>query len=156
MCPYVILDIVVNYDIMTNISKRALNKEFEKELFTQFITLFSTSRKEQNAKLFSSLFTESERIMFIKRLAIIVLIQKKASTYKIAQKLHVSDATARAIQRKIGNGSLDPILTHIQKRSFDADAFWETVDLILRAGLPPRGRGRWKWLYEMTDNFEKK
>ncbi len=153
---YVILNIVVNCDIVTNVSKHALNKEFEKELFVQFINLFSSSNKKTNAELFSSLFTESERIMFIKRLAVIVLVQKKVSTYKIAQKLHVSDATARAILQKIEGKSLDPILACIQKKSFDADAFWKTVDLILRAGLPPRGRGRWKWLYEMTDDLQKR
>ena len=140
---------------MTNISKHTLHKEFEKELFKQFIGLFSVSNKKHSAELFSSLFTESERIMFIKRLAIIVLLQKNVSSYKISLKLHVSDATVRSIHEQISAGKFNPILLHVRKKTFDADSFWKTVEKILSAGLPPRGRGRWKWLYEMTEDLQK-
>ena len=140
---------------MTNVSRHKLNKEFEKELFSQFIGLFSASNKKHNAELFTSLFTESERIMFIKRLAIIVLLQKKVSAYKIAQKLRVSDATVRSIQEQIATRKFSPIILCIKKKSFDATSFWDTVEKILSAGLPPRGSGRWKWLYQMTDDLQK-
>ena len=133
---------------MTNVSKKGLSEKVERQLFSQFTDLFSSAERNQLAKLFAALFTEAERIMFIKRLAIVFLIAEEYSTYAIAKTLKVSDATVRAVRAQCQSGRFDHVLLAVKKKSFDKDKFWKTVDVLLRCGLPPRGKGRWRWLYE--------
>ncbi len=134
---------------MTNISKQALSLKTKEQLFAQFVDLFSSGNKNQRRTLFSSLFSESEQVMFIKRLAIVLLLVEEYSTYRISKTLLVSDSTVRTIQAQYRAGRFDSIVGTMRKKSFDKKEFWKTLDLLLRCGLPPRGRGRWKWLYEM-------
>ncbi len=137
---------------MTRVSKKHLTKEAERKLFAQFVALFSSGNKNQNAELFEALFTDTEKTMFIKRTAIIFLLLEGYSPYGISKTLIVSDSTVRGIRGQCENGAFDPIVSYMRKKSFDREQFWNTLDKVLRCGLPPRaGRGRWKWLYEMTD-----
>ena len=137
---------------MTRVSKKKLPKGAQKKLFAQFVHLFSSAQKDKQGSLFSALFTDTEETMFIKRVAIIFLLLEGYSTYRISKVLIVSDSTVRNIQNKCEDGSFDPIIAHMRKKNFDRDKFWKTLDKILRCGLPSRaGRGRWKWLYEMTE-----
>lgn len=134
---------------MTRISKQKLDKKTHDRLFSEFTRLFASASERQHADLFVSLFSETEKIMFIKRLAIVFLLGEEYSTYAISNTLLVSDSTVRVIRTDYNNGRFDPIVTIMKKRTFNKDEFWKTVEVLLRAGLPPRGRGRWKWLYEM-------
>ena len=134
---------------MTNISKHVLKKEFENELFAQFIKIFSSSSKKQNGELLSSLFSEAERIMFMKRLAVIVLINKDTSSYKIAQQLSVSETTVHTIAEQIETGRYAPILKHVNKRSFNREKFIKTLEWILLGGgiMPAQTKEGWKRAY---------
>ncbi len=89
--------------------------------------------------------------MLTKRLAIIFLLIENYSSYSISKTLIVSDSTVRQIQSQLLMGRHDPIIKLMQKKTFDKAEFWKTVEALLQCGLPPRGKGRWKWLYEMED-----
>lgn len=141
--------IAINRDIMTRISKQTLNQKTEKQLFSQFISLFSVANEKQHEALFSAIFTEAEKTMFIKRMAIVLLLLEEYSTYRIAKTLIVSDSTVRSIRAQYHSGRFDSVVGLMRKKAFDKEKFWKTIELLLRCGLPPRGRGRWKWLYEM-------
>lgn len=136
---------------MTNISKHPLNPKTEAQLTLQFNALFAKTPSGGRGELYTALFTPTERIMFIKRLAIILLLSRKCPTYTISKMLFVSDATVRAIHVLFKNGQYDSIVGVMRKKSFDGKGFLKMIEIILQAGLPPRGRGRWKWLYEMED-----
>ena len=136
---------------MTNVSKRPLNPKAREQLLSQFINLFASASRRQHEELFLALFSGAERTMFIKRLAIVFLLSEEYSTYAISKTLVVSDFTVRRIQAQCTAGRYDPIIGVMKGRKFDREKFWNTVDVLLRCGLPPRGRGRWKWLYEMPD-----
>ena len=135
---------------MTNVSKRKLNKDFEQELFSQLITIFSSTSKKQNGELFSALLSPAERVMLMKRLSVVLLLEKRLSAYRIATTLHMSESTVGDIKHLWSTGKFDSIVQHAARQSFDSDKFWEKIDFILRAGLPPRGKGRWKWLDEIN------
>ena len=136
---------------MTHISKKQLTKKTQDGLFTQFVDLFTSVKKTQQSKIFEALFTETELIMVTKRLAIVLLLLEGRSTYSIAKTLSVSDSTVRLVRSAYRSGHYDSIVEVFRKKSFDRDAFWDTLEKILQCGLPPRGRGRWKWLYELPD-----
>jgi uncharacterized protein YerC len=133
---------------MTNVSKRELEPEVRKKLLTQFAGLFKAAGDVQLSKIFSELFTEAEQIMFVKRLAIIIMLINNFSNYAIAQHLEVSEATVRSTKAKYVNGEYDTIVRVLNNKKFDGQKFWRVLELVLTAGLPPRtGRGRWKFVF---------
>jgi len=133
---------------MTNISKTNLEPEAEQKLLKQFSNLFAdiSSRKAQN--LFEQILTKSERIMLIKRLAIVLMLEEGFSTYKISKTLKVSDATVRSIRHYHRKNEFNFVLGAVKKTEFDYKKFLDVLDILLLAGMPPRGRGRWQFLKE--------
>ena len=129
---------------MTRISKKILSSDSEKKLNLQLAKFFANQKENKIQKLFSDLLTPAEQIMLIKRLAIVIMIIEKESCYKIAQVLNVSDSTAREVKTKIGLGQYQTLIAHYQNKNFNSKEFWETIDVILRAGLPSRGKDRWQ------------
>ena len=133
---------------MTNVSKNKLNPTKQKELFMQLASLFSNSDTQHIAVLLEGILTNVEKIMLIKRLAIVLMLTKEHSTYTIAKTLHVSDSTVRDLQLKYEQGTFDSVIGAVTKRSFDKERFWETVEVLLRLGMPSYGKGRWKSVFK--------
>lgn len=131
---------------MTNISKKVLQSEITDKLLDQLASFFSNQNKSKISLLFSDLLTPAEQIMFIKRLAIIIMLHEGNSTYKISKYLFVSDATVRAFKLEMKNDDFVNIINHYQNKNFNAKVFWQTIEVLLRAGLPSRGNDRWKAL----------
>ena len=99
------------------------------------------------ACLFESLFTDTEKIMFIKRLAIILMISQEHSSYSIGKALHVSNSTVRSLKEKFLKGEFDILVGATRKKNFDSKKFWETMDVLLRLGMPSyNDKDRWKFL----------
>jgi len=131
---------------MTNISKRTLDKNIQKQLFAQFTQMFVSADNDLMARMFEALFTESEKMMFIKRVAIVILIAEDYSAYTIAKTLCVSDKTVRDIKKQAKAGKYDVFINVTREKSFDKDKFWDTLEVLFRGGLPSMGKDRWKWL----------
>jgi len=132
---------------MTNISKKGLPIEIQEKLFNQFTQLFSNISQNKANKLFDSMFTEVEKIMFIKRLAMILMLSEGYSTYAIAKALSVSDSTVRVQRDKLHAGVYDMFVKSTKEKQFDNKNFWSTVDSLLRIGLPTSDiKSKWKFL----------
>lgn len=132
---------------MTNVSKNKLDDTTQQKLFTQFSALFVQSDQKHISKLFQALFTDSEKIMFMKRLAVILMVAEGHSTYAVAGALHVSDRTARNIKVKLHAGVYDDLIKVTNHKSFDNKKFWDSVEVLLRLGMPSySGKDRWKTL----------
>ena len=129
---------------MTNISKKPLAASVTKELFTQLADVFARADKKTAARLFSELLTEAEQIQLMKRLAIVLLLEKNQSTYRIAKLLHVSDATVRRIALTYDRGGYQEICHMYTKEAFNSREFWQTIEVLLRGGMPAYGKDRWK------------
>jgi len=82
--------------------------------------------------------------MLIKRLAIVFMLEEGFSTYKISKTLKVSDATVRSIRHHYKQNEFNSVLGVVGKSKFDYKKFLEVLDILLLAGMPPRGRGRWQ------------
>jgi len=131
---------------MTNISKTNLKPEAEQKLLKQFSNLFADISSHKAQSLFEQILTKSERIMLIKRLAIVLMLEEGFSTYKISKTLKVSDATVRSIRHYHRKKEFNFVLGVVKKTKFDYKKFLDVLDILLRAGMPPRGRGRWQFL----------
>jgi hypothetical protein len=89
-----------------------------------------------------------EQIMLAKRFAAIAMLAEGNSTYRVAQLLHLSPSTVDRLRTNMRTGTYDRIvhlLGHNEKAYRD---FWDTLETVLRAGMPPYGRGRWKSVYD--------
>ena len=134
---------------MTNVSKKPLTTDLRHQLYKQFAQIFAMSSEQNVSLLLLELFTESEQIMFIKRLGIIMMLNKGCSTYKISRMLDVSDATVRSTKAKLLEGEYNRLLKVTKSNKCDSKKCWLVIDKVLCAGLPPRsGSNRWGFLYK--------
>lgn len=131
---------------MTNISKQKLDKQTERQLFTQFTQIFKNANEAKLAELFDALFSETEKVMFIKRVAMVFLFSKGVSLYAIERALNVSENTVRLHKMRFDEGRYDPIVSMTRKKSFASVDFIETLEVLLRLGMPSYGKDRWKWM----------
>lgn len=111
----------------------------------QFTTLFKNKAQAEVTDLCNELLSPAEQIMLIKRVAIIMMLKDNVSTFEIARTLKVSATTVGAHRKQLAAGKYDTVIETIFGRSFNQQKFWQVVDTILRAGLPPMaGAGRWQ------------
>ena len=131
---------------MTNVSKQQLTAEVADKLRLQLARIFDNVSIKKSKNIFAALLTESEQIMLAKRLAIILLLHQEVSVLNISKRLLVSDATVRTLRSQYKDGRYEPLVSHCISNSFDSKKFWQTLEIVLRGGLPPRGKDRWQWL----------
>ena len=131
---------------MVHVSKKSLDKKIEKDLFSQFSYLFSNVDQTKAAETLRSILTPAEQIMLMKRVAIVFMLAEDFSTYKIAKTLKVSDSTVRVIRQQYKKQEFNLLTKKFSQPGFDKEKFWETLDKLLRLGMPPMGKGRWSYL----------
>ncbi len=129
---------------MTHISKNKLpSKEFN-SLYNQMTDLVASFNKESTSEFFSELLGEEERVMLVKRLAAVVMYIEGNSSYRVWQLLQLSPSTAEKIRLDYERGRYKKLTNIIKRQRNRYHDFWRTLEIILQAKLPPRGRGRWK------------
>lgn len=129
---------------MTRISKQALDPAQRDALFLQMYTTLSRLTKTTTPIFFDQLLGNEEKLMFAKRLAGIVMCIEGNSSYRIWNVLKISPSTAGHIQQNYERGAYSDIEKIITQRRRDYKQFCHVLEVILTAGMPPRGRGRWK------------
>jgi len=131
---------------MTNISKQQLTAGVADKLRLQLARIFHNVPVQKSKNLFEALLSEAEQIMLAKRLAVILLLHQKIGVTEISRQLLVSDATVRSLRTEYKKGQYAILVSHCTSSSFDSQKFWQTLEVVLRGGLPPRGKDRWNWL----------
>ncbi|MDQ5901690.1 MAG: hypothetical protein QG580_405 [Patescibacteria group bacterium] len=118
--------------------KKNLSKVFTKQLKNTFV--------------FEEIFTETEYLMLAKRFAIIVLLFKDVSTYKISRYLKVSNSTILRFQKNISLGKYKNIKKLIDSKTGNVNIF-ELLEKVLNVGFRPYyGEGRTSWLKDLFDD----
>jgi uncharacterized protein YerC len=133
---------------MTNVSKQQLDPKELQKLFTQLNGVLGSLNKQKVDGFLSDLLGPEERIMLVKRLAVIIMLMENNSAYRIADTLKVSPATVTTIQKYFDEGRFDHIVSILRKNQTDYKKFWETLEVILRAGMPSQGKDRWKSIFK--------
>lgn len=84
---------------MPHVSKYKLPLKEEKELIESLnLVLSSISKRDEMLKFLASLLTDTEKLMFAKRLATIVLIKEGVPDFDIANSLHVTRMTVSRLR----------------------------------------------------------
>lgn len=129
---------------MTHISKNQLEPKYLNELFKQFSSTVSLLNSSTSSNFFDDLLGDEEKIMIAKRLAAIVMFIEGNSSYRVWQLLKISPSTADRIKLNYDIGKYKNIENLLKSNKFAYEKLWTALEIILQAGMPPRGRGRWK------------
>lgn len=145
---------------MSYVSSKPLPAKVLKRIGDLLVEEIAKAKTHTQAHILTeALFTETERIMLAKRFAIVMLLDEGASYRYIQSALKVSLSTVFRIQKLRKAGVFDNLIKHTYKRPSRPtrrEHNQETAfEVLVRAGLPPMGRGRWKFLYKKTDRVTK-
>ena len=141
---------------MTRISKKKLKKDALDKIQCQFFKSITNLKPTKTGESFlSEFFTDTEKILFAKRLSVIMMLDANFSYYRINKTLRVSTSTTKRMHEKLLLGNYDSILKAFRTRK-EKEIFWNGLEILIRSGMPPMGRGRWKYLYTQTSDLQKK
>lgn len=129
---------------MTHISKHKLSEQHLNKLFKQLSDTVGKLDSSVSENFLDELLGLEEKIMLAKRLAAIAMCIEGNSPYRIGQLLYMSPSTTERIKLNYEIGKYKHITKALTKNSHDYEKFWQVLEIVLQAGLPPRGRGRWK------------
>lgn len=129
---------------MPHISSKKLPNEIWQKIHEDFIRAVVGLRTKKEARDFVfDILTPTERVMLAKRFMLIYLLLKKESFLYIENLLKISSSTIIRIAKKLDRGGYKNIQKIIRQNEPN---FVEFLEKLLRAGMPPRGKGRWDWL----------
>src|SRR3989344_5447129 len=112
---------------MTQVSKRLLKKELEEKIYQTFWEVVAKLNKLDEANLFfSDLFTRAERINFIKRLSIAVLLYKGYDWRQICDLLKVSPNTVAKMAAKLKGDGFKMFFAKVEKEE-NWRQFWKDL-----------------------------
>ena len=137
---------------MTHVSKQQLSPKHQEQLFIQLSKVAALLNKTTAPGFFDDLLGPEEKIMLAKRMAVIVMLMEGNSSYRIWQLLKMSPSTTEKIRLNYELGKYEHIENTIKASKFTHQRFWRVLEIILRANMPPRGRGRWKSVLEKLQN----
>ena len=103
---------------------------------------------EGNASCFiQAFFGPEERMLFAKRLAIIVMLDEQATGYEISKALSVSQATVGKMMERYDRGDYKKLLRLIKKEKANYQELLAVIDSMLTLGLPRyNSKDRWRSL----------
>jgi len=137
---------------MPHVSKKQLEKQVFLDIYDSFA--FSVSgQSKQKRGILNNILTKTEKIMLAKRFSAVFMLIEGASLYNIQHTLKISPSTAGRFAFNLDRGmygNIEKSFSSKQKRK----NFWDTLETLIRFGMPPMGRGRWKWLYEMDNKYK--
>lgn len=133
---------------MTHISKQQLDTRDLEQLFTQLSAVSSLLTKRSAGSFYEDLLGPEEKIMLSKRLAAIVMFIEGNSSYRVWQLLKMSPSTAERIKLNYETGKYKHIENILISNRREYEQFWVVLERILQAGMPPRGRGRWRSVFK--------
>lgn len=123
---------------MVNISKKKIDNYVLDRLFELLFVVFSENRKESDFRnLFISLFSNTERIMIVKRLGLIYLMLKNFKKNDICRLIKISKATFDKYKLIIDK---DPIIYEkfksFIKKEKAINIFEEIINILYGPGTP--------------------
>lgn len=133
---------------MTNISKIKLPDQELTRIFTQLNKTIGNLNPKTCDLFLSDLLGKEERIMLAKRLCAVAMLAEGNSTYRVWQLLKLSPSTVGKIKLDYVTGRYKQLVKILRKNKTQYIEFWQTLEVILQAGMPTRGRGRWKSILE--------
>ncbi len=130
---------------MPHVSKNKIGKKLMSKIKSDLVKVIVKSYKGKT--IVEELFTETEYIMLAKRLAVIILITKGLSKYRISKNLKVSISTVLRLQKDIDLGKYKSIKRLVVSNKKSDMKVLDIIEKVLLIGMPTyAGKGRWNWL----------
>ena len=134
---------------MANISKRQLKRKVFEHINRQLLSQLTRYRTKKQARIFTEeLLTKTEQVMLAKRLMTLVMLERGYSFSMIERVLKVTSKTVAKLQGERRRGLHSRLLAQYARRR-DSARILDVVEVLLQAGLPPRGKGRWKDVFKV-------
>ncbi len=136
---------------MAYVSKKKPKQHVIDAMSEQLLMSVVHARTKKDAvALLTELLSETERTMLAKRFAVIAMLARNYSFTQIEGLLKMSPDTVVRLWKKMKNGEYERLLRYARNnpKKFEEETFLDLLEKLLQAGMPPRGRGRWKWLKE--------
>jgi len=134
---------------MTRVSRKQLKKKTKELIEHNLIIAFTRFKtKEKQRDFLKDFLTDTEKLMLAKRFAIVFMILHNYSFRQISNKLRVSQSTILKYWKELKNGKHEELRRMIKVNN-KKESPLDTLEKVLQFGMPPRGRGRWRWLYKM-------
>jgi len=132
---------------MTHVSKYRMKRKIESRISTNFTRALFSASGSQGHEILRSLLTLTEQTMLAKRLALIVMLEKEFSYYRISKSLKMSTSTIKRIHGELEAGAYEPIIKALRGRM--RVSFLELLELLLTGGRPITGAGHKKRLNDI-------
>lgn len=120
---------------MTHISKFKMKDRVKQRISANLANALLESGVAQGRAMLDTLLTPTERIMLAKRLAIIVMLEREYSYYRIMKTLKVSTSTIKRLHRNLETGQYRFVQRALGKKSSSL-TFLELLEVFLAAGMP--------------------
>ncbi|PIQ66266.1 MAG: hypothetical protein COV96_02520 [Candidatus Zambryskibacteria bacterium CG11_big_fil_rev_8_21_14_0_20_42_18] len=130
---------------MPHVSKRKLEEQHLRDLFLETVSVFERAGKRGELKqVLGQLLTPTEKVMLVKRLAVIAMLSQNIPIHDIADDLSMSPSTVDIMSLKFETENY----SYIVERGLKETDIKDIVRMIQTVGgvMPPRGKGRWKYL----------
>ena len=140
---------------MPHVSIKKLNDKYFEKIYDQLISVFDTAGTTRKSDIFLKEFlTETEKIMFAKRLAIICLLYEGVSRPYISQVLLISPSTVDRVSLNYENGKY-PYISNILKKN--SRTVWQIFEEMVHNQISAQvGKRRMKWLDEIERKYKRK
>jgi uncharacterized protein YerC len=120
------------------VSKQKLNKTIEKQIYNIWYQLMADIKSAEEAKImFQDLFSETERQVIAKRLAIAIFLDKGRSYENIKNTLKVSSATIASVQETMGNPGTQMALNKVKTEEW-ADEWAGKISSLVGKIIPSK------------------
>ncbi len=140
---------------MPHISNKELKKEDLDILFLQLVKMINTIGTEGKSEiLFKELFTDTEKIMFAKRLAIVFMLNEGISRPYISDVLFISPSTVDRAFLNFENGKYQYLVKIIKKNN---RSIWEIIENLISNSVSEQvGKRRLAWMDKLKEKYNKK
>ncbi|HEY4505248.1 MAG TPA: hypothetical protein VJG67_00955 [Candidatus Paceibacterota bacterium] len=135
---------------MPHVSNKKISEKDFVNIYNQLLSVFDVAgQKRASQKIFQEFLTDTEKVMFAKRLAIICMIIEGISIHYISETLFVSRSTVVRVSLGYEIGKYRFIQSIIKKNK---TTVWQVIGNIISHGAESYvGKRRWKRLNEIMD-----
>ena len=120
---------------MTHVSKFKMKDRVKKRITGSLSRAFLQSGTAHGRAMIETLLTSTEQIMLAKRLAVIVMLEREYTYYRIMKTLKVSTSTIKRLHKNLESGRYRFIRRTFLKKS-NSLGFLELLEVFLAAGMP--------------------
>lgn len=139
---------------MPHLSKHKLEEKVYLSIYEQLDSCITKHKNKKNRSQFlSEILTDTERIMLAKRLAIMAMLIKGASSYSIEKILKISPSTVRRTANALEKGRFKNIAAFLEeKQKSKAQAIADEILELISVIIHPSNAVRWKYIRKQLED----